>query len=91
VRLALGARPWQIVRLVLSQAGALALGGIGLGLAAAFAAAPLMAHSLFGIQPRDTATLLSAPAALLVVAIAAAVVPARRAMRVDPIVTLRGE
>ena len=91
VRLALGARPWQIVRLVLSQAGALALGGIALGLAAAFAAAPLMAHSLFGVQARDTATLLTAPAALLLVAIAAAIAPARRAMRVDPIVTLRGE
>lgn len=91
VRLALGARPSQIVQLVLGQAGTLALIGIGIGLVLAFAGAPLMAHSLFGIAPRDVAALTLTPAVLLVVAIVAAIVPARRAMRVDPIVTLRGE
>jgi ABC-type lipoprotein release transport system permease subunit len=50
-----------------------------------------MAHSLFGIAPRDVMALTLTPAVLLVVAMVAAIVPARRAMRVDPIVTLRGE
>ena len=91
LRLALGAKPSQIVGLVLGQAGTLALTGIGIGLALAFAGAPLLAHSLFGIAPRDVAALTVTPGVLLVVAIVAAIVPARRAMRVDPIVTLRGE
>ena len=91
VRLALGARPGQIVALLLAHAGGIALTGIAVGLAAAIAGAPLMAHSLFGIHARDIATLTAVPATLLVIALAAAFVPARRAMRVDPIVTLRGE
>jgi putative ABC transport system permease protein len=91
LRLALGARPAQIVRLVLGEAGTLALAGIGVGLALAIAGAPVMAHSLFGIEARDVGTFAAIPAVLLVVALLAAIVPARRAMRVDPIVTLRGE
>lgn len=91
VRLALGARPSQIVGLVLGHAGTLALIGIGIGLVLAIAGAPLMAHSLFGIAPRDLAALTLTPLALLATALVAAIVPARRAMRVDPIVTLRGE
>jgi putative ABC transport system permease protein len=91
IRLALGARPVQIVQLVLRQAGALALVGIGIGLAAAVVATPLMAHSLFGVPPRDLSTLIGTAVVLLTVAVVAAIVPARRAMRVDPIVTLRGE
>ena len=91
VRLALGAKPSQILALVLGQAGTLAAAGIGIGLALAVAGAPLMAHSLFGIAPRDVVALTLTPAVLLIAAMVAAVVPARRAMRVDPIVTLRGE
>jgi ABC-type antimicrobial peptide transport system permease subunit len=91
VRLALGAKPSQILTLVLGQAGTLAAAGIGIGLALAVAGAPLMAHSLFGIGPRDVTALTLTPVVLLLVAMVAAIVPARRAMRVDPIVTLRGE
>lgn len=91
VRLALGAKPSQILGLMLGQAGMLAVVGIGIGLALAVAGAPLMSHSLFGIAPRDVLALTLTPAVLLVVAMVAAIVPARRAMRVDPIVTLRGE
>ncbi len=91
VRLALGATPGAIFRLMLSRAGALTLSGIGLGLALTLIAAPLMARSLFGVAPHDAVTLAATPAVLVVIALAAAIVPARRAMRVDPIVTLRGD
>ncbi len=91
VRLALGATPAQIVRLVLSRAGILAGTGVAIGLGLTIVGAPLMAHSLFGIAPRDLEALSITPAILLMAALVAAAVPARRAMHVDPIVTLRRE
>ncbi|MDQ6893644.1 MAG: ABC transporter permease [Acidobacteriota bacterium] len=89
VRMALGARAGQVVRLVVSEVAPLAAGGAVLGVAAALAAGPLLRGLLFGISPWDPVSILAAPAALAAIALAAASLPARRAARVDPMVSLR--
>jgi putative ABC transport system permease protein len=89
VRMAMGARPSQILSLVLGQAARLGVAGVGIGLAAALVALPFMATQLFGVTPYDVVTLGSVTATLLGVALLAAYLPARRAMRVDPVVALR--
>ncbi len=91
VRVALGATAGDILGLVLGQAARLSLAGVGLGLAGAAAIAPLLASQLFGVVPFDPLTFLAVPVLLMLVAIAATLAPARRAMRVDPTVALRGE
>jgi predicted permease len=91
IRLALGAEPKQVLGLVVRQGLALAGAGILVGVAAAWAMTPLMAGQLFGVSASDPATLASVPALLLAVAFLACVVPARRAMRVDPVTALRYE
>lgn len=91
IRLALGAAPRQVLNLVVRQGLALAAIGIVFGFGASAALTPLMAGQLFGIGPTDPATLALVPALLLVVALLACAVPARRAMRVDPIIALRYE
>jgi ABC-type antimicrobial peptide transport system permease subunit len=89
VRLALGARPAAIVRLVLVETGWLVLAGTVLGLAGAFAMGQLLSTMLFGITGTDAATFTAAAAGLALAALAACYPPARRASRVDPLVTLR--
>ncbi len=91
VRMALGARPFDIQRRFLARG--LALAGIGLaaGLAGAVALSRLLARLLFEVEPVDLATYVSVSALLFTVAAAASWLPARRAMRVDPIATLRSE
>ncbi len=89
VRSAIGARPIDIVRLVLSQALGLAAVGVALGLLLATAAVRVLSGFLYGIGPYDPVTLVSAVALLLTVALVAAVIPARRAARVDPITVIR--
>ena len=91
VRMALGARAAQVVRLVLGEVAPLAAGGALAGVAAALAAGPLLRSLLFGVSPWDPISVLAAPALLGVVALAAASLPARRAARVDPMVSLRNE
>ena len=91
VRLALGASAGQVVSHVLSAAGRTALVGAGIGLVTAAAAGRVMQAMLFGVSPLDAVALTTAPAMILVVAVAAAVIPARRAARIDPIVSLRAE
>jgi predicted permease len=91
VRIALGARPAQVVRLVLGQAlRPLAL-GVALGLAGALAAARSLSALLHGLSPTDPVTFTLVPLALVAVALAAGVIPARRATRVDPVTALRSE
>ena len=90
VRLALGASPADVVKLVVRQAIVLACAGIAVGLAAAAGASRLMQGLLFEVGPRDPATFVAVPLALFAVIVVAALVPARRASRVDPVVTLRG-
>ena len=89
LRLALGAKPSEVVALVVQQS--LMLGAIGtvIGLVAAFAAARLMTGLLFQTSPNDAATYVAVPIVLLAVIALASLIPARRAARVDPVVTLR--
>lgn len=89
VRLALGAQPATVLRMVLGQATRLALAGVVVGLATAAVLAPLLDSQLFGIRPYDPVTFTAVPAVLLLVAAAAAYAPARRAMRIDPTQAIR--
>jgi putative ABC transport system permease protein len=89
IRMALGARPSEVLRLVVRNGIVLALLGVALGLLAAVAATRLMASLLFGVPPLDPPTFLAAAALLLAVAALASAVPALRASRVDPVVALR--
>ena len=91
VRMALGAGRGQILGMVLRQGGALALTGIGIGLAGAWMTTRLMAGFLYGVRPGDPETLVAVAVLLLGVALAACWVPARRAMQVDPMIALRAE
>jgi putative ABC transport system permease protein len=91
IRLALGARPLQVLGLVVQQGLRLAVVGVAIGLAASVALTPLMSGLLFGVSATDPAALVAVPLVLLAIATVACVVPARRAMRVDPVTALRYE
>lgn len=91
IRLALGAEPRQVLRWIAARGIRLAAMGLGIGFAAAFALARLMSSLIYGVSPTDPLIFVGVPAALAVVAIAACYLPARRVMRVDPIVALRYE
>lgn len=91
VRVALGAERSQVVGLVLRQGLGTAVSGLLLGLALAALLARLMRALLYGVEPLDAVTFVAVPLLLLVVALAALAVPARRATRVDPMVALRTE
>jgi putative ABC transport system permease protein len=91
IRLALGAEPVRVLGLVVRQAVTLAAIGIGVGFIVALALTPLMAGQLYGIAATDPTTLTGVPALLLLVALVACMVPAIRAMRVDPVTALRYE
>jgi len=91
VRIALGAQRRDVMRLVLAHGARLALVGIAIGLLAAFGLTRLMASLLYGISASDPFTFAAVSAVLFVVALLACYIPARRAMRVDPMVALRHE
>ena len=91
VRIALGAPPRAILRLVFRTGAILAILGIGIGTGAALAFAPNISGLLFGIGARDPLTFVCIGGLLAVVALAACYIPARRAMRVDPMIALRYE
>jgi ABC-type antimicrobial peptide transport system permease subunit len=91
VRMALGADRTSVIRMILSHTLQLTAIGITIGLAGSLAAADAIASLLFGVTPTDTATFVIAVGVLLGAAVAAAVVPARRAARLDPITVLRAE
>ena len=84
IRLALGAQPKAVTRMVLRWMGLLVALGVGIGLAAALATGRTIASLLYGVQATDEATLIGAALVLAVVALAASLLPARRAGRVDP-------
>jgi putative ABC transport system permease protein len=89
LRVALGASPAALLRLVMSEGLTLAGAGVAFGLIGAFLMTRFMAAMLFGVAPHDTLTFVVVPLLLLTAAAAGCLVPARRAMRVDPIVALR--
>jgi predicted permease len=91
VRLALGARPPEVLRMVLRSGMKLAGLGIALGVVGSLVLARVMASILYGVTAHDPLTFGAVVVVLLGVALVACLVPARRAMRVDPAITLRGE
>jgi ABC-type antimicrobial peptide transport system permease subunit len=91
VRMALGATRANVLRMILSESARLALTGAAIGIVLAFALTRLMSSLLYGVSERDPFTFLIVPALLFTVALAACLIPARRATRVDPMVALRYE
>jgi predicted permease len=91
IRMALGANPTDVLRMVLGDGMKITLIGVLLGIAAAAGLTRLMASLLFGVSARDPLTFVSVAVLLTIVALAASYIPARRAMRVDPMVALRYE
>jgi predicted permease len=91
VRMALGARRDQVGWLILRQSLVLVAIGLAVGIPAAYFSSPFIESLLFGLEPTDPRAIVIAAAVMVVVALAAAFVPARRASRVDPLVALRAE
>jgi len=91
VRIAIGARPGDVSRMVSGRGVALALVGVGLGLVGALITARSLKALLFGVSPADPVALAGAAALLVAVAFVASWIPARRAARVDPLAAMRGD
>jgi predicted permease len=91
IRMALGAQPGRVRRMILRESGWLAVVGIAVGVAAALGVTRVVKSMLFGVQPNDPATVVGGIAILLLVALAASWIPAARAARVQPMEALRHE
>ena len=91
IRMALGAKPGDILRLVVGQGIRLTFAGIVIGIVASFALTRVMSNLLFGITATDLPTFLGVSALLTAVAVLANYIPARRATRVNPVIALRYE
>ena len=91
IRMALGAGPASVIRLVLKRAVWMILIGVGIGVPGAAAMTKVLQSFLFGVGARDPLTFVLVPLALAAVALLASLIPARRATRVDPVVALRCE
>jgi putative ABC transport system permease protein len=91
IRMALGARRTHVVRMVMTQGAGLTLAGLAIGVAGSLALTRVMASLLYGVTAKDPGIFAVVAAILLVVALLACYVPARRAMKVEPMVALREE
>jgi putative ABC transport system permease protein len=91
VRVALGAQPSEVVRLVMSTGGRTVAAGIAAGLVCALAMGRLLQDLLYSVRPADPVTLFCAAAILAAAGCIAAFIPARRATRLDPVAALRAE
>jgi putative ABC transport system permease protein len=91
IRMALGARPRDVLKLVVRQAMLLVLGGVGIGLLASLALTRLMKSLLFNVSVTDPMTFAVIALLMILIALLACLIPARRATRVDPLVALRYE
>ncbi|MGH9860474.1 MAG: FtsX-like permease family protein, partial [Candidatus Acidiferrales bacterium] len=91
VRMALGAQPGDVARMIVREGARLALAGIAIGLLGALWLARLLENLLYGVTASDPLTLAGVSLLLAMVALAACWIPARRAMRVDPMIALRHE
>lgn len=91
IRMALGARPQSILRLVILDSLAVLAGGVAVGVGLSLATSRLLQKMLFGLSPHDVTTMLIAVGVLITVGMIAAFLPARKATRVDPMVALRYE
>ncbi|HTP67406.1 MAG TPA: ABC transporter permease [Dongiaceae bacterium] len=91
IRMALGATQHRILTMVLTRGMSLALAGVALGLGASFLLSRVLESQLYGVTSRDAATFIAIPLLLLCVALAAILIPARRASRTDPMLSLRSE
>lgn len=91
VRMAMGAQKRDVLRIVLSQGARLAVAGVAIGLAAALGLTQLLSGLLYGVKAYDPTTHAVVGLLLIAVALIACYIPARRAMRVDPMITLRHE
>ncbi len=91
VRMALGAQRRDVLRLVIGHGARMALIGVAIGIGAALGLTRLMANQLFGVSAHDPLTFAGVGMLLVIVAVAACYIPARRAMRVDPMIALRHE
>ena len=91
IRVALGANPLGVIALVFRQGARLALAGIAIGIVVAAALSRFIAGMLFGLTPLDPATFIGVSALLATIALLASCIPARRATRVDPLLSIRAE
>jgi predicted permease len=91
IRMALGAARGAMLLMILRQGLTLAVIGVGIGLAAALATSKLLASLLFGVKPSDPATLAGVSVLMIAVTMMACIIPAMRAMRIEPMIALRHE
>jgi predicted permease len=91
IRISLGAVPRDVLWLILKEGAQFSIVGIALGLASAFVFTRLLASELYGVSPADPLTFVAAAFLMMLVTLLACYIPTRRAMRVDPMVTLRSE